>query len=219
AAKKKHKNIDDAVMMVVREVFRATKNVRFEGNNYAESWVKEAAKRGLPNHRRTPESLEQLVTKTSRDLFSSLGILSKEELESRYQVRVERYVKDLLIECQTLKEIVDTMVLPAAFEYANRLADGAALAKSAGIKKIPQIVAANDLGATISALQDARKELGAVSDKANHMHDDPEAAAKLLTSRGADAIDKVRSLCDELELKVADELWPLPKYREILFPV
>jgi len=128
-------------------------------------------------------------------------------------------VKDMLIESQTLIEIVDTMVLPAAFEYANKLADGAALAKSAGIKKVPQISAANDLGATISALQDARKELGAVTDKANHTHDDPEAAAKLLTSRGADAMANVRSLCDELELKVADDLWPLPKYREILFPV
>ena len=69
------------------------------------------------------------------------------------------------------------------------------------------------------ALQNARKELGSASDKANHMHDDPEAAAKLLTSRGAAAMDNVRSLCDELELKIADDLWPLPKYREILFPV
>ncbi|MGH7694761.1 MAG: glutamine synthetase type III, partial [Gemmatimonadaceae bacterium] len=219
AAKKKTKNIDDAVMVVVREVFRETKNVRFEGNNYAESWVKEAAKRGLPNYRRTPESLGQLITKQSRDLFEKLGILTKEELESRYHVRVERYVKDMLIESQTLIEIVDTMVLPAAFEYANKLADGAALAKSAGIKKVPQISAANDLGATISALQDARKELGAVTDKANHTHDDPEAAAKLLTTRGADTMANVRSLCDALELKVADDLWPLPKYREILFPV
>ncbi len=219
AEKKKHKNIDDAVLAVVREVFRETKHVRFEGNNYAESWVKEAAKRGLPNYRRTPESLGQLITKQSRELFAKLGILSKEELESRYHVRVERYVKDMLIECQTLRELVDTMVLPAAFAYASRLADGAALAKAAGIKKIPQLSAANDLGATIMALQDARKELGAVSDKANHMHDDPEAAAKLLTSRGAAAMADVRSLCDELELKVADDLWPLPKYREILFPV
>jgi glutamine synthetase len=219
AAKKKTKNIDDAVMLVVREVFRETKNVRFEGNNYADSWVKEAAKRGLPNYRRTPESLGQLVTKQSRELFENLGILTKEELESRYHVRVERYVKDMLIETQTLIEIVDTMVLPAAFEYANKLADGAALAKSAGIKHVPQRAAANELGATISSLQDARKELGAVSDKANHMHDDPEAAAKLLTSRGADAMAAVRTFCDELELKVADDLWPLPKYREILFPV
>ncbi len=219
AEKKKHKNIDDAVMVVVREIFRETKNVRFEGNNYAESWVKEAAKRGLPNFRRTPEALGQLVTKQTRDLFAKLGVLSREELESRYHVRVERYVKDMLIESQTLKEIVDTMVLPAAFEYANRLADGAALAKAAGVKPVPQRAAANELGATIVALQAARKELETVSAKATHMHDDPEAAAQLLTSRGADAMEKVRSLCDALELKVADDLWPLPKYREILFPV
>jgi glutamine synthetase len=217
--KKKHKNVDDAVMMVVREVFRETKNIRFEGNNYADAWVKEAAKRGLPNLRRSPESLGQLVTKQSRDLFTRLGILTKEELESRYHVRIERYLKDMLIECHTLREMVDTMVLPAAFEYSNRLADGAALAKTAGIKKVPQIAAANQLGDVITRLQSARDELDAVTQKADHMHDDPEAAARLLTSRGADAMERVRVLCDEIELKVADDLWPLPKYREILFPV
>jgi glutamine synthetase len=219
AARKKHKNIDDAVMMVVREVFRETKNIRFEGNNYADAWVKEAAKRGLPNLRRSPESLGQLVTRQSRDLFARLGILSKEELESRYHVRIERYVKDMLIECHTLQEMVDTMVLPAAFEYSNRLADGAALAKAAGIRKIPQIATANQLADLITRLQSAREELAAVTQKAGHLHEDPEAAAKLLTARGADAMEKVRSLCDEIELKVADDVWPLPKYREMLFPV
>ncbi|MGQ0539580.1 MAG: glutamine synthetase III family protein [Gemmatimonadaceae bacterium] len=219
AEKKRHRNIDDAVLVVVREVFRLTKHVRFEGNNYAESWVQEAAKRKLPNYRRTPESLGQLVTKQARDLFAKLGILSPAELESRYHVRVERYVKDLLIECQALREIVDTMVLPAAFEYANRLVEGAALAKAAGVKSIPQVAAANELGASITALQNARKKLGRVSDKAAHMHDDPQAAAALLTSDAADAIAAVRSHCDALELMVADELWPLPKYREMLFPV
>ena len=91
--------------------------VRFEGNNYSDEWVKEAKKRGLPNFRRTPEALAQMVTKPSRELFMKLGILSKEELDSRYHVRLERYVKDMLIEMHTLAEMANTMVLPAGYAY------------------------------------------------------------------------------------------------------
>ncbi|HUO51603.1 MAG TPA: glutamine synthetase III, partial [Gemmatimonadaceae bacterium] len=95
---KKSRSVDDAVLKVVRSAFRDTSAVRFEGNNYSDVWVREAEKRGLPNFRRTPEALAQMVTKQSRALFQKMGILSKEELESRYHVRLERYVKDMLIE-------------------------------------------------------------------------------------------------------------------------
>ena len=108
--------------------------------------MKEAAKRGLLNLRRTPEALAQLVTKQSRKLLTSLGIFTEEELDSRYHVRLERYIKDMLIELHTLREMVDTLVLPAAFEYRGRLAESAAQAKAAGIKVIPQIDAANSVG-------------------------------------------------------------------------
>src|SRR5215813_4024666 len=162
---KKTKKVDDAVLKVVRPIFKETSPVRFEGNNYSEEWVKEAAKRGLPNLRRTPESLMQLVTKQSMKLLTSLGILSESELESRYHVRLERYIKDMLIELHTLREMVDTIVLPASFSYANGLAAAAAHAKSAGIKSIPQIDAANAIGALIADLQKKRETLGKVIDK------------------------------------------------------
>jgi glutamine synthetase len=216
---KKTKKVDDAVLKVVRPIFKDTSAVRFEGNNYSEDWVKEAAKRGLLNLRRTPEALAQLVTKQSRKLLTSLGILSDTELESRYHVRLERYIKDMLIELHTLRELVDTFVLPAAFEYSGGLASSAAQAKVAGIKSIPQIETANALGALISDLQKHRKTLGSVIDKAEGMHDDPAKQAQLLTSAGADAMASVRTCCDALELAVSDESWPLPKYREMLFPV
>jgi glutamine synthetase len=216
---KKTKKVDDAVMKVVRKIFKETSPVRFEGNNYAEAWVKEAAKRGLPNYRRAPEALAQLVSKTSRTLFSKLGILSKEELESRYHVKLERYIKDMLIELHTLREIVDTMVLPSAFGYANALAAGAAQAKAAGVKVVPQVEAANELGTMIRDLRTAAAAMAKVIDKADHMHDDIEKCATLLTTEGADTMAAVRAACDALEVKVSDEHWPLPKYREMLFPV
>src|SRR6185312_11898670 len=150
-----------------------------EGNNYSEEWVKEAGKRGLPNLRRTPEALAQMVTKQSRKLLTSLGILNDDELDSRYHVRLERYIKDMLIELHTLREIVDTLVLPAGFEYSGKLAEAAAQAKSAGIKVIPQVEAANAIGTLVASLQKHRAALGKVIDKAEGMHDDLEGQAKL----------------------------------------
>jgi glutamine synthetase len=212
-------SVDDAVMQVVRESFRETSAVRFEGNNYSEEWVADAARRGLLNLRRTPEALEQLVTPESRELLTGLGVLSEEELQSRYHVRLERYVKDMLIELYTLEQVVDTMILPAAFTYAGSLAESAAHAKAAGIAVVPQVDAANRVGVLIQQLQEQRACLAALLQKADGMHDDLEAQATLLTSECADCMAEVRQICDRLELMVADDAWPLPKYREMLFPV
>ncbi len=216
---KKTKSVDDAVLQVVRAAFKETATIRFEGNNYHNDWVKEAEKRGLLNLRRTPEALAQLLTKSSRACLTKLGILSKSELESRYHVRLERYAKDMLIEMHTMQELIDTMVLPAAFSYAATLLESAANAKTAGVKSIPQLDAANQLGLMITQLQSRREELGKVTEKAEGMHDAMEAQATLLTSQGADRMADVRESSDALELAVSDELWPLPKYREMVFPV
>ncbi|MGH7621130.1 MAG: glutamine synthetase type III, partial [Gemmatimonadaceae bacterium] len=169
--------------------------------------------------RRTPEALAQMVTKQSRKLLTSLGILSDDELDSRYHVRLERYVKDMLIELHTVREIVDTLVLPASFDYASSLASSAAQAKTAGIKATAQVAAANELNTMIVDLQKHRAAMGKVIDKAEGMHDDLVKQAELLTSAGADTMADVRKCCDALELVVRDDCWPLPKYREMLFPM
>jgi glutamine synthetase len=216
---KKTPKVDDAVLKVVRKAFKETSAVRFEGNNYSEEWVKDAEKRGLLNLRRTPEALAQLVTKQSRKLLTSLGILTDEEIDSRYHVRLERYIKDMLIELHTLREMIDTLVLPAAYEYAGQLGEAAANAKTAGIKVIPQIEAANRVGELISQLETARTQLLKAIEKAEKMHDDPEKCAEFLTSEGASRMAQVRAASDALEGVVSDDVWPLPKYREMLFPV
>jgi glutamine synthetase len=216
---KKTKNVNDAVLKVVKESFKETSAVRFEGNNYSQEWKDEAAKRGLLNLRRAPEALAQLTTKNARAAFTKLDILTKVELESRYHVRMERYIKDMLIELHTLAQMIDTMILPACYSYHGLLADAASKAKAAGIKNIPQIDAANEVGALIEQLRDRRLTLGTAIEAAELKHEDLEACAKLLTSDGADAMASVRESCDALELMVGDEFWPLPKYREMLFPV
>jgi glutamine synthetase len=216
---KKTPKTDDAVLKVVRKIFKQTTPVRFEGNNYSGEWVKEAAKRGLPNLRRTPEALAQLVTKTSQKCLVGLGILTQEELESRYHVRLERYIKDMLIELHTLRELVDTLVLPAAFSYSGSLLEAAAQAKIAKVAVIPQIEAATTIGKLIKELQKQRGALEKVIEKAESMHEKLETCAAFLTSQGADAMAAVRAASDALERVVDDDCWPLPKYREMLFPV
>jgi glutamine synthetase len=132
---------------------------------------------------------------------------------------MERYIKDMLIELHTLAQMVDTMILPACYSYHGLLADAAAKAKTAGITSIPQVAAANEVGALIEQLRERRSALGTAIADAEHMHDDVDGCAKLLTSEGADAMHAVRETADALELIVGDEFWPLPKYREMLFPV
>ena len=216
---RKTKAVDDAVLKVVREVFKETAPIRFEGNNYSEDWVKEAKKRGLPNLRRTPEALKEMISKQSRKVLTGLGVLSKEELESRYHVRVERYVKDMMIELHTLREMVDTMVIPAAYNYLNQLTEAAAQAKAAGIAVVPQVATANQIGELVQELQEHRADLTDIIARVEAKHDDPPAQAEMLTTEGADTMAEVRKVCDELELSVSDDCWPLPKYREMLFPV
>jgi glutamine synthetase len=210
---------DDAVLKVIRDAFKQTTAVRFEGNNYSEEWVREAKKRGLPNFRRTPEALAQIVTKPSRELFMNLGILTKEEIDSRYHIRLERYIKDMLIEMHTLAEIANTMVLPAGYEYLGSLASAAAQAKSAGVKPAPQLQAANEAGVIVAGLQKNAAALVRAIDKAESLHHDPEKQARFLTADGAAAMEAVRAASDKLEINIGDGYWPLPRYREMLFPV
>ena len=210
---------DDAVLKFIRGAFKATTAVRFEGNNYSEEWVKEAKKRGLPNFRRTPEALAQIVTKPSRDLFMNLGILTKEEIDSRYHIRLERYIKDMLIEMHTLAEIANTMVLPAGYAYLGSLSAAAAQAKSAGVKPAPQLAAANAAGVMVAALQKNSAALLKAIEKAESLHHDAEKQARFLTADGADAMEAVRKASDTLEINIGDGYWPLPRYREMLFPV
>ena len=216
---KKTRKIEDAVLKVVRAEFKESSPIRFEGNGYSPEWVADAAKRGLLNLKRTPEALAQLVTKQTRALFAKLGILSKQELESRFHVRLERYAKDILIEAHTQAQLLDTMVLPAALYYASDLTKGVARAKAAGVKSGPQAAAASKTVDLLEALQAARETLGKLIDRADTMHDEPEKLAKLLTREVSDAMLTARQCSDALELVIADERWPLPKYREMLFPV
>jgi glutamine synthetase len=210
------KSADAAILEVVRDAIPQTKAVRFEGNNYAEEWVAEAEKRGLPNLRKTPEALRQLVTSSSKKMLVESGVFNEAELTSRYHVRLERYIKDVAIEVETLTQIVDTMVLPVALMYHGTLAAGAAAAKTAGLAATPQKESAERVAYLCDLLTTRKKALVEMFAKAD-AHEQHEAKANALAQDVVQAMLEVRRVCDELEGLVADSMWPLPKYREMLF--
>jgi glutamine synthetase len=219
AEMKKTASVEDAALKVVRTAFKETSAIRFEGNNYSDAWVTEAKKRGLLNLRRAPEALAQLETANAKRLFKSTGILKEAELESRYHVRLERYVKDVLIEMEMMTELLDTHVLPATYAYLGSLASGAAKAKAAGIKVIPQKAAAESIGKLATQLQTRTAALHAAVKKAHGLHEELAKCAAFLTSTGAETMAACREISDKLEVSIGDEHWPLPRYREMLFPV
>lgn len=216
--KKKMKTVatqEVAILEVIREAIIETKAIRFEGNNYSEEWVSEAEKRGLLNLRKTPEALTQLISGQSKTMLSDIGIFTQAEVTSRYHVRTERYVKNLLIEVDTLKSMVDTQILPACYAYHGSLVAGMSAAKSVGVNT-PQMDAANRLTSLIEVLQTKRKAMDVVMQKVDQLHHEDEKAV-VLSRDVSDVMAEIRVACDELESVVADDYWPLPKYREMLF--
>jgi glutamine synthetase len=216
---KTSKSTDDAALTVAAKAFKESSAVRFEGNNYSDEWVVEAKQRGLLNLRRTPEALAQLLTDDAKALFKNTHILTEVELESRYHVRLERYVKDILIELHTIQQMIDTQVLPAAYAYLGTLAASAGQGATAGINMQPVVDAANSVSKLVATLQKKRAELAKVITKAEHMHDDLGGQAGYLTTTGCETMGEVRAAADAIELAIGDEYWPLPRYREMLFPV
>ena len=178
--------------------------------------MKEAAKRGLPNLMKTPESLLQLVTPESEKLLETLKIFSEGELKSRFNVRMERYIKTVLIEAETLVSMVNTKILPASFSYRSQLVQTYHSAKEAGFKRLPEQKTIDIVGTLTDKLQDLSIKLENHLDKVSVLEDELECAKKLSVET-LKLMDEVRSVSDELEGVIPDELWPLPKYWEMLF--
>jgi glutamine synthetase len=218
ASLKKTKDFDKAVMDVIKQYVIETKRIRFEGNNYAPEWTEEAGKRGLLNLAKTPESLAQLKTKEVKTLFTKSGVYKADELESRYHLELERYIKDLEIEVAAIKELALTFVLPAALKHQTQVASAVAALSAIGMngdlvsgqmdeaKKIAKLIA--DLKASVAALDHAVEKAES---------DSLEKKATAFAYGVADKMSAVREACDALEGVVDDTLWPLPKYREMLF--
>jgi glutamine synthetase len=197
--------VEKAVAKVVKEVWSANKQIVFDGDGYSEAWHVEAEKRGLANLRTTPDALPWLVDKQTVAAFKKYKVLSKRELESRLEVFTEQYAVKINIEAETAAQIARTMLLPAAVRHLNEL-------KATGLDELVE-----EVEPLVKELQYAIVKL----EDANLSDNQPDSSAMKWAIYMRDtvipAMDDVRDVCDRLEKLVADDLWPLPKYSEMLF--
>jgi len=208
-----------AILQILRQYIKDSRNILFEGDNYSEAWEKEAAKRGLSNFKTTPEALDVLVKEETVKLFTEMGIYSKRELEARHEIVLEEYVKKVQIEARILGYLATNHVLPAAVKYQNTLIDNVRGLKEIGLKPDTykaQLNLINVISGHIQEINDNVEAMIAERKKANkmeHARDRAEAYCHKIKAR----FDKIRYHADKLELIIDDELWPMPKYRELLF--
>ena len=210
-------DITAKALAVVREIVKETKRVRFEGNGYSEEWHKEAAKRGLPNAKNTPEALATFLEKDTVNLFVKYKILCKEELHAKHEIKLEAYVKTKEIELKLLKELAATFVAPALARQIETLGSAAARLDSAskgGGKALHARTA--DLGALLEEVYAGVVRVDETLAK-SLSESDLAKRGKFLASKGVEALEGLRSACDRTEEVVEHGLWPLPKYREMLF--
>ena len=194
---------------ILASIIKDHKAVLFSGNGYSEEWHAEAAKRGLPNNKSTVDALPALDSDRAKKLFSKHGVLSERELAARAEINWERYVKVQNIEANCALEMAKTMILPAAISYLGELSGASSVSK--GAKKVSDKVASlvDALVDGVDALEKAQH----AAHEAGSLH----AEAKVYKEKVIPAQEALRETVDELETLVSDDLWPLPKYRELLF--
>ena len=197
--------LEKAVAKVVKDAWTANKQVVFDGDGYSEAWHKEAEKRGLFNLRTTPDALPWLVEKSTVAAFKKYKVLSKRELESRLEVFTEQYAVNINIESETASGIARTMILPAAVRYLNEL-------KASGLEDL-----VGEVEPLIKELHFAQLKLEDANLEENQPDSTPAKWATYIRDTVIPAMDDVRDVADRLEKIVADDLWPLPKYSEMLF--
>lgn len=215
AAVKSGKDLNKAIQDLLPGILTESKKVVFNGDNYSEDWHKEAEKRGLPNLRNTVDALPVIIRKDTIDLFGKYKVYSERELQSRYNILSETYVKTVTIEGNITAMMAKTMILPAALRYQAEVATAVNATKAAGVDNAAQTELLKSLTSTITGFQKAIGDLEKALD--HHASGDAFAHAKNARDTILPAMSSVRSLGDKLETVVADDLWPLPTYREMLF--
>lgn len=213
---------DDAIFNVLRDYIVASKSIRFEGDGYSDNWEKQAAKRGLNNVKTTPEALDFYVTEKALSLFERNAVMSRTEVEARHEIMLEEYHKKIQIESRILGDIAGNHVLPTAITYQNRLLENVRglkevidpkLFKKVSAEQLKMIEEISEHIASIIANKEAMIE---ARKRCNKIEDVRERSIKY-REEVYPYFDKIRYACDKLELLIDDEIWPLPKYREMIF--
>lgn len=213
---------DEAIFQVLKKFIVASKAIRFEGNGYGEEWKKIAGNRGLSNIASTPEALSAYISKSSRNLFESLQILSPRELDARYEIALETYTKKIQIEARIIGDMVLNQIIPSAIRYQKMLTDNVCSMKQI-LKADDFAVAAStqlemilEISQRLKLLKSDVEKMIAERKKANALMHAKDQAVQYC-AHVKPYFESIRYQADKLELIVDDALWPLPKYREMLY--
>ena len=209
------KDLVTAIQNVLPAIVKDSKKVLFNGNGYSEDWHQEAAKRGLPNLKSTVDVLPVVTRKDTKELFAKYKVFTEKELDSRFIILSEAYVKAVNIEANTTAMMAKTMILPAALRYQKEVGESIAAAKAAGASAAGGL---ESFGTLVSSINELTRSIAGL-EKVAHPHGDGDAYAhaKHMKEHVLPAMLEVRKAADTLEGMVADDLWPLPAYREMLF--
>uniref|UniRef100_UPI002F92366B glutamine synthetase III family protein n=1 Tax=Kaistella sp. TaxID=2782235 RepID=UPI002F92366B len=213
---------DEAIFNILREYIKVSKNIMFEGDGYSEEWAAEAAKRGLNNLKTTPEALTKELDQKFIDLYEGLGIYTHREIEARNEIKLEKYSTVIAIEGTVLADIARNHIIPCALKYQNRLIENVK-----GIKEIfgdkefkdlakEQMNMIAEISQHVSIIKVEADALLAAIKNAKSV-EDPQASATQFCNDVKPRFEKIRDSSDALEMVVDDELWPMTKYRELLF--
>jgi glutamine synthetase len=212
---KSGKDLNASIQALLPGIIKESKKIIFNGNNYSEEWHAEAAKRGLPNMKNTVEALPVVIEPETIALFEKYKVYSEKELRSRFNILSEAYVKAVQIEGKTALMMAKTMILPAALRYQKEVGESIAAAKAAGAASPAGV---ESFGALVSAINDLTREINKLDKAISHHADgEPYDHAKYAREHIFSALGTLREAADKLETLVADDLWPLPTYREMLF--
>ena len=213
---------DEAIFNILREYIKVSKNIMFEGDGYSEEWAEEAAKRGLNNLKTTPEALTKELDQKFIDLYEGLGIYTHREIEARNEIKLEKYSTVIAIEGTVLADIARNHIIPCALKYQNRLIENVK-----GIKEVfgdkefkdlakEQMNMIAEISQHVSIIKVEADALLAAIKNAKSV-EDPQASATQFCNDVKPRFEKIRNSSDALEMVVDDELWPMTKYRELLF--
>ena len=210
--------LEVAVKGLLKDVLKEHRRVCFEGDGYSKAWHEEAGKRGLPNHTSTVDAIACFGSKKATELFGKYGVLSKRELEARYDVMVEQYIKLLRIESRTLQSMVRTAILPCALRFQAELADIVGATQACDIECPGTAAQLREVVAQTEALRTAIAKLEkSETFKSDGSHGDHEKEARHYRDVLVPAMLEVRKLCDGLEKVMPADLYPFPTYAELLF--